>query len=138
MAIVAICLIALAMVGFGLSAAVSMPVSAAIVHRTCTWMAAGMIMLFAIRVGPSFVDRHTAGIILVTRGAVELWLNLWQRAGRAGRSRWCALLRAFVADAAARIEALVAEPASGTVRVPLRDLLIGQDGDEHPKEDPVP
>ena len=87
--------------------------------RTCAWLAAGGILLFAVSGHPSFLNLQVVGLILLARGAAGYWLGL----GADRRARYLERLR----TAAVTFEAFIADLTSdGGRRVPVEDLLSPQ------------
>jgi hypothetical protein len=87
--------------------------------RTCAWLAAGGILLFAVSGHPGFLNLRVLGLILLARGAAGYWLAL----GPDRRARCVRRLR----TAAIEFEEFTARLTSyGGSRVSLDDLMSAE------------
>jgi hypothetical protein len=87
--------------------------------RTCAWLAAGGILLFAVSGHPAFLNLRVTGLILLARGAAGCWLAF----GPDGGTHLVRRLRAAAIEFEARTAELAGQRGS---RVPLDDLLSSE------------
>ncbi len=88
--------------------------------RALAWLAAGGILLFAVRGHLALLNFRVIGLILLVRGGVGLWMDL----DEPRRARCQKLLAAAVARGTRAFESLTADLARDDARrVPLADLL---------------
>lgn len=84
------------------------------------WLAAGGIFLFAVSGHPAFINLQLAGLILLARGAIGVWMSI----GRERRTRYRDSLVAAALRATRAADAITRHIASDDgIRVPLADLL---------------
>jgi hypothetical protein len=88
--------------------------------RAFAWLAAGSVLLFAISSHLAFINLRLVGLILLARGAADLWTYL----GRERRARCMSRLAGAVAHGADAFESFTADLArNDAARVPLAELL---------------
>lgn len=88
--------------------------------RAFAWLASGGVLLFAVSGHPAFINVRVVGLILIVRGAVDLWTNL----GSELRAHCKDRLAAAVARGIDVFESFTADLArDDAARVPLADLL---------------
>ena len=88
--------------------------------KAFAWMAAGGVLLFAVSGHLAFINIRVVGLVLIVRGAVDLWANL----GKEIRARYKSQVAAALARGANAFESFTADLARDyAVRVPLADQL---------------
>jgi hypothetical protein len=91
-----------------------------VVARTCAWLAAGGILLFAVSGHPGFLNLQVVGIILLGRGVAGFWCGI----GREGRAHYSDRFKAALTRGISAFEAVTADLAGdGGRRVALDELL---------------
>jgi|SRR5580658_598751 hypothetical protein len=88
--------------------------------KTCAWLAAGGILLFAVSGHPDFLNLRIVGLILILRGAAGFWLGI----GRDRRAGYSEQFRRAVVRSADAFEAFTADLArDDNCSVSLDELL---------------
>lgn len=87
--------------------------------RAFAWLASGGVLLFAVSGHLAFINVRVVGLILIVRGAVDLWTNLGSELRAHCKNR----LAAAVARGIDVFEFTADLARDDAARVPLADLL---------------